>query len=376
MARKKIRDAIAELGGSGDQPNLDLSQPGDARPFDFQTLADELRHASRSSKRGSAGRVDQKKGNSDRVPDATASYAPSAVQWAAVSSAGQGDAQPSVTELSNAPSEENLPSRQDARAPTELPQQQMAPPGMGLAIVTSLHDDIHLDPQPDPAPIEPEIAEGHAVATSDSAGFNFGADNAFWQQCLDRLNSAIHGALATESRRIAALLLVPVVLGALGSFIISALSPTIYGARSEIVFSLRNMDWNLAERFLGTQLVVVQSRTTLGAIAEQFSIPFDKLKNDLTVEIVRSSTVMRLEYRNANAVDAQQILNSITDRYLSTLREFEQGEGGSHRLLTPALLLDDPIAPQPLRSTAFGALAGLALSVAAVVLRTQMRAKS
>lgn len=382
MARKRIRDAIAELSDSGDQQDLDLGQAENTRSFDFQMLAEELRRASHSPKRGATGGVEHKKDRSsaDRPPDNATGDMPSAVpQDGGATRVRQRKAQPSGAGHPDAPTEGIPPlAATEPEAPIKLTPSEAARPSVSLAIVTSRHDEVHLDAQSKIGPTEAETAERGAATTPepiDQEGApNSDANSVRWRQTLDRLKVVIYAVLNTDNRRMTALLLVPVLLGAFGSFIISALSPTIYGARSEIVFSLRNMDWNLAERFLGTQLVIVQSRTTLGPVAQQFSIPISKLKDDLTVEIVRSSTVMRIEYRHHNAAAARDIVNAITDRYLLALREFEQVEGGSHRLLTPALLLDDPIAPHPLRAAAIGALVGLAIAAAAIVLRAQVRA--
>jgi capsular polysaccharide biosynthesis protein len=181
---------------------------------------------------------------------------------------------------------------------------------------------------------------------------------------------------APPPRRIAiwevvALLILPVAVAALGAFATASLSDPVYAARSEIVFDLRRLDWSGAERYLETQKVVVGGPTLLAPIASSFEVPLRDLERDLRVEKVGESGVLRLEYRHPDPTLAQALIKTVTDRYLVILREFERLEGTGHRLLTPAYVLEQPVAPQPLRAAAIGAVIGLALAALGVVLRSQ-----
>ena len=60
LARKKIRDAIAELSDPASQRSLDLDPTESAEAFNFQVLAEELRRASQA-KRGPNGRAAAKR---------------------------------------------------------------------------------------------------------------------------------------------------------------------------------------------------------------------------------------------------------------------------------------------------------------------------
>jgi capsular polysaccharide biosynthesis protein len=169
---------------------------------------------------------------------------------------------------------------------------------------------------------------------------------------------------------VVALLVLPVAVAALGAFATASLSDPVYAARSEIVFDLRRLDWSGAERYLETQKVVVSGRTLLAPIAETFDLPVLELERDLRVEKVGDSGVLRLQYRHPDPTLAQAVTKAITDRYLLVLREFERPDATSHRLLTPTFVLEQPVAPQPLRAAAIGAVLGLALAAAGVVLRS------
>jgi hypothetical protein len=174
------------------------------------------------------------------------------------------------------------------------------------------------------------------------------------------------------TRQLAILAIAPVLAATIGALILSALSPNLYAARSEIVFDVRGLGWDSAERFLATQVVIAGSQSTLSPVAATLELPIRDLEKNLDVEIVSSSGVMRLQYANRNAEIALDVTKAITDRYLLSLREAEQLEGGAHRLLTPAALLEDPVSTTPLHAAALGAVAGLVIAAAGVILRTQL----
>lgn len=377
MARKKIRDAIAELSDVANQRSLDLGQAESAGAFNFQALAEELRRASQA-KRGANGRAAPRKNSTraSRSADSDTGDTPeSTVKDGAQAPAATMQVEPDPT-AAEASSDRAQPSSDDEREyhPLQEGYRVANRANVSLAIVNPLRirsDDVH----PGGAAIEPTIDASDAVgesSTTDERAFVPDAVGRHWPRAWNPMMARLSAALGSGSRQFALLLLVPVLLAGLGSGAVSALSPTVYGARSEIVFSLRDMGWDLAERFLATQLVIAESGTTLAPVAGQFSMRLSELRDDLHVDVVRSSGVMRIEYRHTDAATAEAVVKTITDRYLVALREFEQVEGGSHRLLTPAQLLEDPIGPKPLRAFAIGALAGLAIAAAALVLRTQL----
>lgn len=172
--------------------------------------------------------------------------------------------------------------------------------------------------------------------------------------------------------QLAILAIAPVLVATVGALFLWALSPNLYAARSEITFEVRGLNWDTAERFLATQIVIAESQSTLSPVAATFNLPIRDLEKNLQVEIVRSSGVMRLQYEDHNAQTALGIVKAITDRYLVSLRESELAEGGGHRLLTPPSLLSEPVSLKPLHAAVLGAMAGLVIAVAGVILRTQL----
>jgi capsular polysaccharide biosynthesis protein len=176
----------------------------------------------------------------------------------------------------------------------------------------------------------------------------------------------------SAKRQLAILAIAPVIIATAASLLLWALSPTLYAARSEVAFDIRSLGWDSAERYLATQIVIAESPPILSPVAAAFNLPVKDLEKRLQVEIVRSSGVMRIQYANRDAETAVGIVKAITDRYLVSLRVGELVEGGAHRLLTPASLLPEPVSQGPVRAALLGAMAGLVIAVAGVILRTQL----
>ena len=175
--------------------------------------------------------------------------------------------------------------------------------------------------------------------------------------------------------RFAMLALAPIVLAGLGAYIGGALRETMYAARSEIVFYVRTLGGGgTADRFLATQPAIVGSRTTLAPIAAAFGRPIEEIEKNLEVDLVRSSAMMQIEYADPSGTTALDVTRAITDRYLAILRDLEVAEGAGHQLLSPAFLLEEPVEPRPLQTAAIGAVVGLAISFAGIIVLAQTRA--
>ena len=184
-----------------------------------------------------------------------------------------------------------------------------------------------------------------------------------------------HAAVVTAGTilRWALLLMSLAGVGAAGGFVAADYADEVYAARSEIAFDLRSLDWDSSERFLATQAVIARSRTVLKPIGAALSVDLKELEDHLEVATIGSSGVVRLQYASENGPLALDVVRALTDRYLAELRMFDKTESTGHWVLTRAFLLDDPIAPQPLRAAALGALAGLVVGVAVVLLRALAR---
>jgi capsular polysaccharide biosynthesis protein len=160
-------------------------------------------------------------------------------------------------------------------------------------------------------------------------------------------------------------------IAASAAFAVASQSQRIYAGRSEIVLDLRTLGWDIAERFLGTELAVAESRAVLGPVAEKLGIPASDLERRLSAELIRNSSIVRLQYEDPNPTRALDITVAITERYLSVLQELAAREDMRLRVLTPPFLVEEPVSPKPLRAAAVGAVVGMALAVIGIILWVQ-----
>jgi capsular polysaccharide biosynthesis protein len=167
------------------------------------------------------------------------------------------------------------------------------------------------------------------------------------------------------------LALAPILVGSLIAFVVASLSPTLFAARSEIVVNVATMDWSRAERFLATQLVIAKARTTLEPISVANKIPLRDLQRDVKVELIGSSDVIAIQYANSDPALALDVVKALTAQYLLNLRDYEQVGNDGHRLLMPATQLEDPVSLKPSYAALIGAIVGVAIGMAGIILRTQ-----
>ncbi len=223
-----------------------------------------------------------------------------------------------------------------------------------------------LSPPPENASAEvrsgsPTLVDHHRPGPADGAGFAGGHRRTLL-------------AAGLRLTRLAALLILPVVISAAGAFAVAWQSEPVYAARSEIIFDLRELGWDGAERFMVTQEVVARSHSLLAPIAGAFRVPISRLERDLSVETLRDSEVIRLEYASRDPAQALEVTKALTEAYLAASRQLAPTPGNAGPLtLTPAFVLEEPVSPKPLRAAALGAGIGVALAAAAVVVLAALR---
>jgi uncharacterized protein involved in exopolysaccharide biosynthesis len=173
-----------------------------------------------------------------------------------------------------------------------------------------------------------------------------------------------------RSAKLVFILILPVLVTALVAFIVAWQSKPIYAARSEVMLDLRRLPWDVAERVVATEVVVAQSRALLAPVADSFQIPVRDLERNFSPELIRNSSVVRLQYEHVNPTLALEITRAITDRYVATLQNLSSEETRT-RILTPPFILEEPISPKPLRAAAAGAAIGMLLAAAGATLWIQ-----
>jgi uncharacterized protein involved in exopolysaccharide biosynthesis len=148
----------------------------------------------------------------------------------------------------------------------------------------------------------------------------------------------------------------------------------LYAARSEVVFDVRALGWDIADRMLATEVLVARSHRILDGVAQRRNLPITLIERGLIVETMPNSAVIRLEFNSSDAEEALGVTLLATELYVAASREFTQSaESIGPRILTPAFVLESPVWVGPLRAAAIGAGVGLTLAAAATALVTGRR---
>lgn len=167
--------------------------------------------------------------------------------------------------------------------------------------------------------------------------------------------------------------ILPVLLAAAAAYTAAQYLDEVWAGRSEIMFHLPELAGDAANRFLATQPVVVRSYPVVEPVARAEAMPVEDLLDNLDATMVRGSTLMRIEYHDVDAERIVRVLEGVTIGYLALLRDIALIEGASHRILSAPYLLEGPVSPRPIRAAAIGAVVGLAVAFAGLVIMAQLR---
>ena len=117
------------------------------------------------------------------------------------------------------------------------------------------------------------------------------------------------------------------------------------------------------DREMATHQVLLQRRTLLQEVADGAGRTTDELSDDLSVEIVDGSSVLRVELVDTYPERGRVTLDDLVERYLASAdRLTASSDIGQLRALAPTDVLDEPVGPQPLRAAAAGVLLGILLA--------------
>ncbi len=180
----------------------------------------------------------------------------------------------------------------------------------------------------------------------------------------------------------AVLALVIMALGAGSAYLIGSRGEPIYGSQVEILYQAGPTAFDTeTQRLLETQEVILHSNSVLQSVAASSGLSTEELDENLSTEVVGQTSILRFTVENPDPVRANQLAEAITESFLQTvsvrLSEKEAEElrtdtgseiygllmnDGSLRVLTPARILPEPLAPKPEQSAIAGLLAGAAIA--------------
>jgi capsular polysaccharide biosynthesis protein len=120
--------------------------------------------------------------------------------------------------------------------------------------------------------------------------------------------------------RMGLLAVVMVLVGAAAGALVSALGPTVHGARSEIIYHLENTqsaDFLRTDRQHTTQLVLIKSPAVLAPVASSAHLSLAELTRKVSASMVDDSEVIRIQVDDRSAARARTLVTAISTRYLA-----------------------------------------------------------
>lgn len=177
-------------------------------------------------------------------------------------------------------------------------------------------------------------------------------------------------------RRVALLCAFAFVACALIPAALSTLLPPVYGAQAELLLKPRpDLSDGAAERVMLSEEVILKSPAVLGPVATQSGVSLESLQSAVTTSMAGRSNVLRLTVADRDPTRALSLLRAIQREYAAIHALNLNVDPASpdrptltYTSLTAPHLLDDPLAPRPLRFLAAGTLVGILVSVGVAVL--------
>lgn len=133
-------------------------------------------------------------------------------------------------------------------------------------------------------------------------------------------------------------------------------------------FSISTSDLTAAQKLVNTYIVILRSRTVLNEVIEAAGLDctYGQLSSMITAESVNSTEVFRIVVTSKSPTEAELIANTIADLLPERIPAIVNGS--DVRIVDYAVVPSARSSPSFTRNTVVGALIGLVLSVAVVVL--------
>jgi len=125
--------------------------------------------------------------------------------------------------------------------------------------------------------------------------------------------------------RLVLLVLMLIFLGAASGLTAALVSSKTYGARAEILYSIRQAqqggDPLEQDRQLFTQPMLLKSRAVLGPIAQKQGRPFKDLDNQVNASVLGNTNIIQVDVHGSTELAAIQTLQAVMDNYLLLTRQ-------------------------------------------------------
>jgi uncharacterized protein involved in exopolysaccharide biosynthesis len=123
------------------------------------------------------------------------------------------------------------------------------------------------------------------------------------------------------------LCLLIIIGAAIAAYLYADRRQEIFGGRAEILYEGQEVRLATeAERQIATQQALLKSASTLGPVAEQFRLAPDDLDEDVSVESVGDSNVLRVTVGHADPAIAVEVTQAVAEAYIAQVVRAESPE--------------------------------------------------
>lgn len=108
-------------------------------------------------------------------------------------------------------------------------------------------------------------------------------------------------------------------LGAAAGYVTALLLPVKYAAHAEVLYALTREQptgFLREDRNITTQTVLLESRSVLGPVAEEWDVPIEKLSEAIEASVISGSEIIEITLTDRDPDRAQRMLRTVVNRYL------------------------------------------------------------
>lgn len=143
----------------------------------------------------------------------------------------------------------------------------------------------------------------------------------------------------------------------------------IVNARTDVSAAVTYDDISSAQNLVDTYAIIIKSNTVLNQVISTLGLDmsYEDLYEDVTVDAINNTQVMKIAVRNENPAMASRILETLTQIAPDIVKEAV--EAGSCKVVSQVYVGEEPVTPNIQKNTLAAGLLGLVLCVAVIVLK-------
>lgn len=134
--------------------------------------------------------------------------------------------------------------------------------------------------------------------------------------------------------------------------------------------AMTTSEMNVAKQLVTTYSIILETDSVLEEVyenlEEQYKVPVNTIKNNLTEEAIENSEIFRISYTDTDPVRAEKIVNAVAE--IAPEKIIDVVKTGAAQVVQPASTPKSPVSPNAVRNAAIAAVAAFVIAGAVFVL--------